>query len=222
VVDSFNKIDHDFASQVTDIRVEVPAEVPFPEGTVKVSPALSQAVFPKKTISTRRIAFLAASGFSGAEYETISGSLKMAGASPFLVSTVLGQVPGKREDNYEAKFSFATSKSVMFDAVVVLGGKESVNRLGRLGIALGFILEAFKHGKAIAALEEGVEILESLSLPGIKVSDGEEVVSDKGVVTVRKYVPSEKEDEQNFFKELFAAIAAHRHYERDVTGIMVE
>jgi len=126
-------------------------------------------------------------------------------------------------ENFEVKFTFNTSKSVMFDAVVVLGGKASTIKLNGLGSALGFVLEAYKHGKPVAALEEGVDVVESLRLPGLKLSEGGGVVSDKGVVTARKYhLSTEKEkDEHLIFKSLFDAIAAHRHFDRDTSSIPI-
>jgi len=125
-------------------------------------------------------------------------------------------------ENFEVKFTFNTSKSVMFDAVVMLGGKASTMKLNGLGSALGFVLEAYKHGKMVAALEEGVDVVESLRLPGIKLSEGGGVVSDKGVVTARKYnLSTEKDEHHLIFKSLFDAIAAHRHFDRDTSSIPI-
>jgi len=220
VVNLFNKIDHQLAAQVAEgIGIAVPAPVAIP-GPVRTSPSLSQAIFPKNTISTRKIAFLAAPGFSGGQFDALSNALKAEGAIPHLVATVMGQVKSEGGANYEAKLTFNTTKSVVFDAVVVLGGKASVQKLSGLGNALSFVAEAYKHGKPIAALEEGVEIVESLRFPGIQLSDGD-VVVDKGVVTTRKYLPSEKVEDQTLFKTLFTAIAAHRHYERDTSSVPV-
>jgi len=140
-----------------------------------------------------------------------------------LVSTVPGHVISEGGEKFEVKFTFNTSKSVMFDAVVVLGGKASTMKLNGLGSALGFVLEAYKHGKPVAALEEGVELVESLRLPGIKLSEGGGVVSDKGVVTARKYdhLSKEKDEQHLIFKSLFDAIASHRHFDRDTSSIPI-
>ena len=55
--------------------------------------------------------------------------------------------------------TFATTASVLFDAVYVPGGAQSVKALARLGDARTFVDDAYKHAKPIAAVAEGVEVL---------------------------------------------------------------
>jgi catalase len=55
--------------------------------------------------------------------------------------------------------TFVNSSSVLFDAVYVPGGGESIEMLKEIPDALRFIDEAYKHGKAIAASGEGVEMV---------------------------------------------------------------
>jgi catalase len=56
-------------------------------------------------------------------------------------------------------FSLATTGSVLFDAVFVPGGADSVKTLSQEGMAVLFVTEAYKHCKAIAATGEGVSLL---------------------------------------------------------------
>ena len=49
--------------------------------------------------------------------------------------------------------------SVMFDAVLVPGGAQRAEALSRNGDAVHFVLEAYKHCKAICTVGEGVELL---------------------------------------------------------------
>ena len=58
-----------------------------------------------------------------------------------------------------ATMTFANTASVLFDAVYVPGGAQSVKALARLGDARTFVDEAYKHARPIAAVAEGVEVL---------------------------------------------------------------
>jgi len=149
--------------------------------------------------------------------------LKAKGAIPLLVAPVKGEVQSEEGTSEVAPLSFLICKSVVFDAVVVLGGKNSIQKLGTIGDALCFVLEAFKHFKPIVAIDEGVDFLQGLHLPGINVAKpGEGVVSEQGVVTTRKFAaPSgtTKEGEDSFSQAVFNAIAAHRHYQRNIDKV---
>jgi catalase len=105
-----------------------------------------------------------------------------------------------------------TMVSVLYDAVLVAGGRASVETLGRNGAALRFVAEAYKHGKAVGAIGEGVYLLREAPLNDTRVSENG-VVADAGVVTL-----AETGDEAlNGFAAAFAhAVAAHRHFDREL------
>jgi catalase len=85
----------------------------------------------------------------------------------------------------KADESFSTTASVLFDAVYVPGGPESVQTLSGKGDAVHFINETFKHAKPIAATGEAVDLLSQL--PGVTLAgDDGKVVASQGVVTVRR------------------------------------
>lgn len=96
----------------------------------------------------------------------------------------------------------------MFDAVAVPGGQGSVNSLLEQGDAKHFVAEAFKHKKPIAALAEGIDLLEAVELPEVDLSE-DGLVSDEGIVTSR-----ESENLEPFVEAFVDAIAEHRHWER--------
>jgi catalase len=103
---------------------------------------------------------------------------------------------------------FVTTASVMYDAVYVPGGKQSVDTLKQQGDAIHFINEAFRHCKAIAASSEGVELFQHASLEGVRLAaGGDQVLNDRGVVTIGKA-------SQAFTQQFIDAIAQHRHWER--------
>jgi catalase len=85
--------------------------------------------------------------------------------------------------------------SIAFDAVFVPGGKESIKALSGDGVALHYLLEAYKHLKAIAVASDAKPLLDLLKL---EVDAGLIVGSDAKA-----------------FKVFFEAIAQHRVWDRE-------
>ena len=110
--------------------------------------------------------------------------------------------------NIPAEITFLAAASVMFDAVYVPGGAQSIKMLKQQGEAIYFINEAFKHCKAIAATSEGVELLSMADLAGVKLSQ-DRVRSEMSVVTCRQ-----ASDLKSVSDEFIQAIAQHRHWMR--------
>jgi catalase len=115
-------------------------------------------------------------------------------------------------DEVKVDKSFVTTASILYDAIFVPGGQESVAALRQQGDALFFINEAFKHAKPIGATGEGIELLSAANLPDISLArqNGQgEVVSDRGVVTAWMG------GGDAFYQEFIQAIAHHRHWNRE-------
>jgi catalase len=123
--------------------------------------------------------------------------------------------------------ALSTVASVMYDAVVVPGGKASGEALSQQGIARHFVAEAFKHGKTVGALGDGIALLAGLDLPRVRLArDGDPVVVDQGVVTapsagstaspvieaVKDFVTPAGSDD--FVTAFVSALGKHRHWER--------
>jgi catalase len=125
-----------------------------------------------------------------------------------VVSKFLGSLEGSAGEVKVDK-SYVTTGSIMFDAVLVPGGRESVDALRTHGDALHFISEAFKHGKPIGAVGEGVDLLGVAHLPGISLADDGQTRSEHGVVTDRAGGGS-------FAPAFLEALAEHRHWGRDL------
>ena len=117
-------------------------------------------------------------------------------------------IKGNDGKNIPAEMTFLTAASVMFDAVYVPGGAQSIKILKQQGEAIHFINEAFKHCKAIAATSEGVELLSMANLEGVKLSQ-DSVRSEMGVVTCRQ-----ASDLKSIADDFISAIAQHRHWMR--------
>ena len=109
----------------------------------------------------------------------------------------------------EAMKTFANSSSVLFDAVYVPGGVESIELLKDIPDALRFIDEAYKHGKAIAASGEGVELVKETKT-GELVTDDD--AAEQGVLFA--------DDADSLAPYFIEAIANYRFHNRRVDKIM--
>jgi catalase len=175
------------------------------------SKALSMVNTRKDSIMSRRIAVLAADGVDRQQLEHTVETLKNGGASAMIVSSRLGKLEASDGGEVAVDKTFTTTASVVFDAVYVPGGREAIDTLARNGDALHFVNEAFKHCKTLAASGEGVELLEKAQLAGVRFSprDGNQVVEDQGVVTLRN--ASGMDQLSGAFTK---AVAQHRHWGR--------
>eukprot|EP00743_Colponemidia_sp_Colp-15_P012175 GILK01013767.1.p1 GENE.GILK01013767.1~~GILK01013767.1.p1 ORF type:complete len:683 (+),score=111.10 GILK01013767.1:206-2050(+) len=219
IVDMFNHIDFDLAVQVANaIGVTAPTESKALTHTL-TSPAVSQDNTVKNSIQSRRIAYLVAPGYNGTQVSLLTAALGGLGAVNFVVGPFKGPVPSGSGPSATASFSFLTCKSIMFDAVVVVGGTH-IDQLMAIGEAKAFICEAFKHCKPIAAIDEGVDFIAMQRLPAVQLAETEGMVDNQGVVTIRKFAESALKMGESgpisFGTALFNAIAAHRHHQRSV------
>ncbi|MDF5721185.1 MAG: catalase [Rhizonema sp. PD37] len=211
MLELFNSVDHQLVTRIAEgLGLPVPTEVKQNHG--QKSPALSIQTMlekmPEKTIKTRKIAILATDGVNAHEMKTIQQALEDAGAQAKIVATHGGKIKGDDGKEIPVEMTFITSSSVMFDAVYVPGGAQSVKMLQQQGEAVNFITEAFKHCKAIAATSEGVELLSIADLLGANLSSNG-LRSSVGVVTSQQ--PS---DLKSFSDDFITAIAQHRHWMR--------
>jgi catalase len=111
----------------------------------------------------------------------------------------------------EADKSFMTVALVLYDAVFIPRGHQSVVTLQQQGNALHFVNEAFQHCKPISALGEGIELLQSADLQGVTAgakSKGKVFVED-GVVTMWQGASLEA-----FIEKFIQAISEHKYWGR--------
>ncbi|WP_235851202.1 catalase-related domain-containing protein [Paraburkholderia piptadeniae] len=81
-------------------------------------------------------------------------------ATPLLIAPTLAAI-----DGINAEATIAGTPSIMFDGVVVRGDEQGAKTLAQSGDARHFVLEAFRHLMAIAALGAGKELLNAAHLP---------------------------------------------------------
>jgi catalase len=156
-------------------------------------------------IATRCIAVLAAPGVEVGALRVIQQALRDAGATCSVLSDRLGSVATASGQQLAVDHTFANMPSVMFDGVVVPGGAAHVEMLERCGDAVHFVLEAYRHCKAICVIGEGVRLLKPLGL-----ADGDAAAKVPGLIVGRNEPPTRPQLAQDFI----AALARHRHWAR--------
>lgn len=169
--------------------------VDVPKISLERSPALSQANLLPGNIKTRKVAILAANGVDGAAIDAMKAALKAEGAHAKLLGPTSAPVKTADGKSLPVDASMEGLPSIAFDAVFVPGGAASITALSGDGVALHYLLEAYKHLKAIALHGEAKQLLDVLKLE-----------ADAGLVVGK---------DAQLIKPFFAAIAQHRVWDRE-------
>ncbi len=156
----------------------------------------------------RKVAILIGPGVEVAEVLAMQAALTGEAAMGEVVGPHLGPIGGVG-GLIEASKTFANSSSVLFDAVYVPGGAGSLASLRDLPDALRFIDEAYKHGKAIGASGEGIELV-AISQTGGLVGDA--TAAGEGVIL-------EKEGGSGLTAAFLLALASHRFHNRQTDQV---
>ncbi|WP_415760942.1 catalase HPII [Pseudomonas sp. CP4] len=173
------------------------------KGTVEVrktsleqSPALSQANLLPGDIKTRKVAILAANGVDAAAIDAMKKALEAEGAHAKVLGPTSAPVKTADGKALPVDASMEGMPSIAFDAVFVPGGAASITALSGDGVALHYLLEAYKHLKAIALHGEAKQLQDLLKLDA---DAGLLQGADVGALT----------------KPFFAAIGEHRVWARE-------
>ncbi len=176
------------------------------------SRALSMLDTGDGSVRTRRVAILVAEGVDSASLKPVQHAIEAAGAQCVVISFRLGTVTSASKRQIAIDATFATMPSVMFDAVLVPAGHEGIDALGRSGDAVHFVLEAYKHCKAICTIGEGVLMLQSL---GVQKAGGQGV-TPPGVLVAPTPPPNTGDTVAalDIAQKFISMIARHRHWDR--------
>lgn len=192
-------IDLTLAKRVAD-NLGLPAPT---QGTVEVrktslerSPALSQANLLPGDIKTRKVAILAANGVDAAAIDAMKKALKAQGAHAKVLGPTSAPVKTADGKALPVDASMEGMPSIAFDAVFVPGGAASIKALSADGVALHYLLEAYKHLKAIALHGDARQLQDLLKLE-----------ADAGLL--------QGADVAALSKPFFAAIGEHRVWARE-------
>lgn len=178
VVQCFAQIDAELAEKVaTAVGVAVPKAkavattlggTTFRGKPVRSSPALSIDLNKKPGIKTRKIAILAEDGVRAADLAAVTKALLAGGAVPEVISGALGSIEADDGSEIPVDKTLLTVDSVLYDAVYVPGGEDSIAALELQTDAQHFVMEAFKHCKAIGGSSEGARFVARAVLPATR------------------------------------------------------
>jgi catalase len=180
---------------------------------LKPSPQLSIVRSTRTdTIRTRKVAILTADGCDDTDLNVMVQALTAGGAQAKIIAPRLGYLRTQQGNNVKIHGSLLTVSSVLFDAVYVPGGAESIATLKTDPAASEFVYEAYKHAKAIAAAGVGIEILKASNI--LNGSEPERkgkppAIRDEAIVT------SKGPASQKFVEQFIMAIAKHRNWNRE-------
>lgn len=205
VVSSLRNVSDELAQGVAD-QLGMPLPAPMPRATknppkpeVQVSPSLSLTARPGDGgVATRKVAILAAEGVDGKAVSAVADALIQAGAVVRLVGPRIGPVLAADGGAFDADASLDNHPSGLFDGAVVPGGAAAAASLAADGRALEFLRDAYRHGKTLLGVGEGVQVF---AAAGIDPDP-----NDGGLLLGG-------EDAQAFI----AALGKHRHPERETT-----
>src|SRR5471032_2439856 len=191
-------IDLELASRVAaNLGLPAPTAGTVPARSTQVteSPALSQANLLPADIQSRKVAILVANGVDAAPIAALKAALEAEGAHAKVLGPTSAPVKTADGKTLPVDASMEGLPSVAFDAVYIPGGAASIKALSTDGVALHFVLEAYKHLKAIAVHGDAKQLIDLLHLE-----------EDSGLLVSK---------DSKSFTPFFAAIGQHRVWERE-------
>lgn len=216
VVEQINLIDHSMAARVAALLgLPEPEERPV-DDTMAPSPALSQVDTGSGGIESRKIAVLAADGVDVEGTRRFIEAMAERGAvAEVLAPTAGGTLAGGSGGELPVDRAINTMASVLYDAVVVPCGADSIATLSGDGYALHFITEAYKHLKAVGAFGAGVDLLRRMDF-GERLAEDTDVVEAHGVVSTAAAAADLAEP---FFDAFATVLAKHRAWDRRTEAV---
>ena len=185
------------------MRVAVGLGLPMPEAAVPdgapageplLSPSLAMVTENTYPVDGRVVHVLADDGCDLTGIRALQQALRAAGAVPHVVATHKGAIAGRRRgDELTVDRSFHTASAAECDALVVAHG---TGLAGQMAVAT-YVQSAFRHMKPVGAWGDGVDVLAAAGIaadaPGVLVGD---------------------KVNRALTKDVLAALAAHRHWDR--------
>ncbi|MBD9416332.1 catalase HPII [Pseudomonas sp. PDM16] len=166
------------------------------QSSLQASPALSQANLLSGNIRSRKVAILLAEGANADDISHIIGVLTGEGATTKLIGPTSAAVKTSDGNTLLPDDTFDGLPSIALDAVFVPGGAQAAKALEGNGAALHYLLEAYKHLKAIALCGESGDLAKLLRLE-----------ADEGLLTADKA--------SGLCTKLVKAMAQHRVWARE-------
>ena len=176
------------------------------KGEVQASAPLSLLARPGSVgIQTRKIAILVADGVDGGAALEIQSALIAQGAVPKILSPRLAEVRSQKGGAaLEVEMSLEIAPSVVWDAVVVPDGKDSIAALSKSGHALEFLKDQYRHCKPMLLLGGASALLDATGIPPA-LPNGK---PDPGLLLRNGAAKAAVAD-------FVAALSLHRHFDRE-------
>ncbi len=170
---------------------------------LEASKPLSLFAFPGDgSIAGRRIALLVANGADTATLRTIYDALVDGGAGPRFVGVKLGRIGAAAGEAIDIEATLETMPAPLWDAVVV---DASCNALAKVGQAVEFVKDQFRHCKAMLVVGDASALLRAAGI------GAERAPSDPGFLQVAAADAPTRETLAAFIR----AVGRHRHHQRE-------
>jgi len=210
IVNILAEINSDLAKSVGDGLGLTPEMKAAASPNPSASPALSMDSTPKSP-KTSKTAVIVEDGFDRMQFDAVTAAIMNAGGAFDVVSKNLAPVFASDKTSVDSTKTYATTASLMYDAVFVPGGNH-IEALTLSGDALHFINEAYKHFKTIGLGGEASCLSPANSIKNA----GQNNDLTAGVVTC-----DAKADAMLFADEFIASLTQGRHFQRGcaVTGV---
>ncbi|MFE3836437.1 catalase [Pseudogemmobacter sonorensis] len=172
VLSHLRVIDTDLGRRVAEgLGLDLPEPAkPFREPVdLEPSDALSIQKNWKETLKGRKIGLLIAEGSDKAGIDTLIDAVEAEGGSVFTIAPKVGPLKLKG-GTITPDGQLAGSPSVLFDAIAMILMPDQADKLAKDSAAIGFVMDAFAHLKAIGHCKGSAVILERAG-----IGDGEGV-----------------------------------------------
>lgn len=204
IVDLLTRIDSSLAQQVADnlgiklSKEQLSRELPKAVNGLDKDETLSLYANKEQPVKSRQVALLVADGVCGKSVKAIKDALSKEGVYAKVFAPHMGTVKTLQGDELKVDGTIEGNPSVVVDAVLIPEGEDSINTLKNDGNAVHYLLQAFKHLKAIALQGQAKTLYDSACLP----SEG-----DEGVLC--------SDDIEKLVQQLLAAMKKHRVWARE-------
>lgn len=205
VVDLLTRIDRDLAAGVAKnlgielTKEQLNRELPKPVCGLEKDPTLSLYANPDGNLKGMRVSLLVADGVSLKSVDEICSALNKEGVHPQVLAPHMGSVKTEDGEDLHVDGTLSGNPSVLFDAVIVPEGAQSIQTLLMNGDAKYHLRQAYRHLKAIGLPGDASEMLEATDLP--------QDMDDPGLLTPK--------DTKALMKPFITAMKQHRVWARE-------
>jgi catalase len=182
MVANLRNVDDDLARRVADaIGIPLPKKAVAAREPIdmKASPALSIHRNMKATLDGRTVGVLIADGSDAGEVKAVVDAVTKAKGSAFIVAPKVGGAKLSDGKVMKADGQLLGSPSQLFDAVAIILSVSGCETLMKDGSAVGFVMDAFGHLKAIGASKAAKPLLDKA---GVEADGG---VTDLGAAFIK-------------------------------------